>query len=388
MVYSIMSHSWSGLLPAALVGAIGWLVVRSAHRLGLRWNPLGWGRFAGYALYGLAGLMTIGSIVAIVRIGLAEREYKAPGRLVDVGGYKMHILAEGEPRGQPTVVWIPGMHGQGLDMHHLHKRMRAIGRSIIFDRPGTGWSDTGPFPRRVGQEADELAKLLKNAGETGPFILAGHSFGGLLAVNFARRHPDLMAGLVLLDATPTDQFAADFTGSDVIAGMTTMFKAIGFSKLMGFQVDLNAIFAKGNPDAARLMRTIDRELADVQPMMRSRERHPRYDLTTASILDENSAENFRRYGMNVVVYDGELGNIPVFVVIPRGDLNKAIDQMDADPALKRRALAVSERTRLRYLATSARSKLIHAPPGTGHNFVYERPDFTIGVVKEAIATTR
>lgn len=197
LIYKLLAHSWSGLIIVVVVVALGWLVVWFSRRS--KFNRL---RFVGYGFWVVAGLLAIGSVTAIIRINAASRP--PMGELVDVGGYRMHILAEGQSRGRPTIVWIPGGHAPGLGFYGHHKQMRSETRSILFDRPGTGWSDTGPFPRRTAKEAEELATLLEQAKEPGPFILVGHSYGGLLAANFARRFPKKTAAVILLDATQPD----------------------------------------------------------------------------------------------------------------------------------------------------------------------------------------
>lgn len=385
MIYSLMSHSWSGLLIAALIAVSGLPIVHVARRLQPRWRPLGLMRFLGYGFYGLAGLALIGSGVAMFRIGNLEAKYAAPGKLVDVGGYRMHILAEGEKRGKPTVVWISGAHGQGLLMHHLHKLMRAEGRSILFDRPGTGWSDTGPYPRTTAREAEELAVLLEKSGEKGPFLVVGHSYGGLLAVNFARRFPDRVASLVLLDATPPDSAYGSFTGVDAMAAQVTMQRVLALSKLMGFQYDFAEAAAKQDKQVAAIVNTIYGQLRDVLPQIKANEAGPAANLVAASIFEEFSPENLRRSAMNLVVYDGELGAMPVSVVVPQGDFDAAVSKLEADPATQRRILTFLTNSRLRYLKTSSNAALFYAPPGTTHNFPYERPMFVMDVVRQAIA---
>ena len=91
-----------------------------------------------------------------------------PGKLVDVGGDRMHVLAEGEAHGQATVVWMPGAHEAGYALYHLDAGMRREARSILIDRPGSGWSDPGPFPRTTAAEAEEVVRALERAGEKGP----------------------------------------------------------------------------------------------------------------------------------------------------------------------------------------------------------------------------
>lgn len=388
MFYSLFSHSWSGLLVAALAGGIGWLIVLAARKLKPRWKPFGWGRFLGYAVYGLAGLIVIGSFVAIFRIGTLESKYPPPGKLVDVGGYRMHIIAEGEARGQPTVVWVSGAHGQGLLMNHLHKAARTTGRSILFDRPGTGWSDTGPFPRRTAREAEELSTLLEKSGEKGPFVIVGHSYGGLLAANFARRYPSKVAALVLLDATPPDQMYGSFTGVDGIAGQVLTHQGLGLSKMVGFQLDIYAEAAKHYPHIAAVMAHINREIGDVMPQIRANEAGPASEMAAASLYGELSPANLRRSAMDLVVYDGELGAMPVYVAVPQGDFDEIARMIDVDEPTRRRMLAFIAHSRLRYLRTSTRSTLVYAPPGSSHNFPYEHPRFVLDLVRQAQALPR
>jgi pimeloyl-ACP methyl ester carboxylesterase len=89
-------------------------------------------------------------------------------------------------------------------MHHLHRAFRGETRSILIDRPGTGWSDTGPFPRTTAREAEEVVLALERAGERGPFIWAGHSFGGCWQPTSRGAGPTWCTLLVLLDPTPLE----------------------------------------------------------------------------------------------------------------------------------------------------------------------------------------
>jgi pimeloyl-ACP methyl ester carboxylesterase len=78
-------------------------------------------------------------------------------------------------------------------------------RVCVYDRAGFGWSDPGPFPRTASRIADELRVLLDRSGEKPPYVLVGHSFGGLVMRIFAKRYADVAAGLVLVDpAQPED----------------------------------------------------------------------------------------------------------------------------------------------------------------------------------------
>ena len=126
-----------------------------------------------------------------------------PGRLVDVGGRLMHLYCIG--RGAPTIVIDTGLGGTSLEWDAVMRRLGGPSRVCVYDRAGYGWSQMGPYPRTSSQHANDLYLLLTNAGEAGPFVLVGHSYGGYDMQLFARRYPFLVAGLVLIDASHPQQ---------------------------------------------------------------------------------------------------------------------------------------------------------------------------------------
>ena len=128
-----------------------------------------------------------------------------PGKLVDIGGHRLHIYCEGW--GKPTVIFDSGAGGFSLEWMRVQKVLARRTRVCSYDRAGYGWSEVGPLPRSIDQITRELHELLNNAGEQGPYIMAGHSFGGYSAQLFARNYPDKIAGLVLIDSSHPEQAA-------------------------------------------------------------------------------------------------------------------------------------------------------------------------------------
>jgi len=123
--------------------------------------------------------------------------------MIDVGGFRLHLDCAG--RGGPTVVFDAALAGSSISWTYVQPAVAEFARACAYDRAGFGRSDRGPLPRTAGRLADELHALLLNSGEPPPYILVGHSFGGLVTRLFAARHPDLTAGLVLVDpAHPED----------------------------------------------------------------------------------------------------------------------------------------------------------------------------------------
>ena len=126
-----------------------------------------------------------------------------PGRLVDIGGYRLHIYCVGE--GVPSIIFDSGVGGFSLEWSRVQNVLARRTRVCSYDRAGYGWSDLGPLPRTSERITRELHTLLERAGVAGPYIIAGHSFGGYNAQLFARNYPDQTAGLVLIDSSHPEQ---------------------------------------------------------------------------------------------------------------------------------------------------------------------------------------
>jgi len=153
-----------------------------------------------FLLYGLctaAGAYTVNH----TRVDLDH----PPGRLLDIGGYRLHIYCLG--RGSPTVVLDSGIGGFSLEWLDIQTALSRHTRVCTYDRAGYGWSDRSPYPRTTRVIVQELHRLLSAAHETPPYVLAGHSFGGYNIRYFAGEFPREVAGLVLIDASHPRQFS-------------------------------------------------------------------------------------------------------------------------------------------------------------------------------------
>jgi pimeloyl-ACP methyl ester carboxylesterase len=124
------------------------------------------------------------------------------GHRIDVDGKRLWTHRSGA--GDPAVVFVPGGGSVGLDFLLAHERVAERTTSVIYDRAGTGWSDDVDLPRSADQVTDELRGLLRALGVAAPYLLAGHSLGGVYVQRFVQRFPADVAGLLLLDPAHED----------------------------------------------------------------------------------------------------------------------------------------------------------------------------------------
>lgn len=142
------------------------------------------------------------------RTGIAAgHQYSPPGRMIDIGGYKLHVNCDGKAsKGKPTVILLHGLGGFSFDWALVQPRVARFARVCSYDRAGQAWSDPGRKPRGPLKSATELRALLTNAGIKPPYVLVGHSLGGIIARVFASQYPNDVGGIVLVDSTHEDQY--------------------------------------------------------------------------------------------------------------------------------------------------------------------------------------
>jgi pimeloyl-ACP methyl ester carboxylesterase len=126
-----------------------------------------------------------------------QERFPPPGKLVDLGTHRLHLVDNG--RGSQTIVFESGVMSTALSWQGIRDELGKSFRVICYDRAGLGWSDMGPLPRNADRIVDELHVLLERAGTPPPYLLVGHSFGGLTMPLFAARYPSEVAGMVLVD---------------------------------------------------------------------------------------------------------------------------------------------------------------------------------------------
>jgi len=156
----------------------------------------------------LLAVAAMGSAAAVQQVLTVRdrRRYPAPGLLVHVDGRQIHLQVRGADSDGPTVVLEAGMGSFSPNWYWVQEELAPVVRSVSYDRAGLGWSRRSRRPRDAQTVAMELRDALREAAIDPPYVLAGHSFGGLPVRAFADLYPDLTAGLVLVDASHPDQW--------------------------------------------------------------------------------------------------------------------------------------------------------------------------------------
>jgi pimeloyl-ACP methyl ester carboxylesterase len=326
-------------------------------------------RWTKRVLLGMVGLVLVlllaGVVFQFVMTRIDARRYPAPGEMVDVGGYDLHLYCTGEAGGAPSVVMDSGLGGTVLDWQLVQPEVAKFARVCTYDRAGMGWSDPGDQPRTSQQIVKELHTLLGNAGVVeGPYVLVGHSFGGTNMQVYASHYPDEVAGMVLVDSALEDEKAVTLTQSlQPSPVLLKIYATIGLTRL--------PYTLGGEPPGLT-----SPELEDEQVAISSHRKHVFAVADETSSLQESFNEN-RADPMS-------LGNKPLmvlsagFVQLTGTGLSQEqvnlIDELhsDSQAALTRR---------------SENAKQIIAED-SGHYIQVERPALVIDAVRHVVEATR
>jgi pimeloyl-ACP methyl ester carboxylesterase len=161
------------------------------------------------AIYPVIAVMALASLSAgleTVRGHLDASAYPMAGQLIDVGGHRLHLQCSGS--GSPTVVLQPGGGDMSSAMGWVAPAVAAHTRVCVYDSAGRGWSEASDVTQDGSQMMTDLHTALHRGGVPGPYVVAGHSFGGLYVRIFAAQYPDEVAGMVLIDSTGAHQPAS------------------------------------------------------------------------------------------------------------------------------------------------------------------------------------
>jgi pimeloyl-ACP methyl ester carboxylesterase len=145
----------------------------------------------------ITALLAFGVLYQQIGVRRQRRRFAPPGRLIDVGGHRLHVTCAGA--GSPVVLLESGIAASSLSWAVVQPAIAASTRVCAYDRAGLAWSDAPSCERTFERIVDELETVLTNIAPGEPCILVGHSFGSFVVTAFAMRHASRVSGLVLVD---------------------------------------------------------------------------------------------------------------------------------------------------------------------------------------------
>lgn len=158
-----------------------------------------------YILIWCFAFLAFAAVLGVIYQAVGKRRdlkrHPPPGKLIDLGTHRLHLWDAGQPSasGSPTILLEAGLMSTVLSWNEVRDELVKSHRVVSYDRAGLGWSDAGPNPRVIDRLVDELHVLLERAAIPPPYVLVGHSFGGLTMPLFAARYPNETVGIVLVD---------------------------------------------------------------------------------------------------------------------------------------------------------------------------------------------
>ena len=178
----------------------------------------------------LAALLTLGVLFQQIALRRQRRRFAPPGRMVDVGGHRLHVACVGS--GSPVVVLESGIAASSLSWSVVQPRIAMFTRVCSYDRAGLAWSDPPSSPRTFDRIVSELETVLADIAPRERYILVGHSFGSFIVSAYAMRHTARVAGLVLVDpatewATTTPNRARLLWGGQQLSRVGALLAHIG-----------------------------------------------------------------------------------------------------------------------------------------------------------------
>jgi pimeloyl-ACP methyl ester carboxylesterase len=312
-------------------------------------------QMAAYVAAGIFGtlVLALASGTAYEAVATWSEGSAATGRLIDVGGHRMHIDCRGV--GSPTVVMDAGLGGASLDWSLVQPALEATTRVCVYDRTGMGWSDPVSGPRAPSQLAAELHALLAAAGEPGPYVLVGHSLAGKNVRLFAGTFPDEVQGMVLVDAR--SEIIDQHMSADDTAGFNAALKDQATLYSIARHVGLARLIGGALIDEPLVPAAVARQMALLQ--------------TNATAIDETYREGLARSSDDDALARQRLGALPLVVIAAGETISGLTGWSDAQEALAH---------------LSKNGKLVVA--GSGHYVQLEQPDLVISAIQQVVAAAR
>ncbi len=301
-----------------------------------------------------------------------ETKYPPPGKMVDIGGYRLHINCQGDvSEDAPTVVMEAAEFS--LSWTLVQPEVAKFARVCSYDRAGLGWSDESPRPRTATNIVEELHTLLEQAGEKPPYLLVGHSKGGMYVRLFAQKYPHEVVGMVLVDSSHEEQelrFPARVTelnrkGRKQTSGLLNIVRWLN-------SIGLLTPILKSNTDL--LLDTIPEGVREMGLAVALN------NTFLSTVVDETEAleDTFSEVRDAKI---SSLGEIPLIVLTAVDQFDALGDQVSAEDIAQLKGVVRELGTEL--AALSPNGKLVPVP-GSGHFIQVDQPQVVIDAIHEVV----
>jgi pimeloyl-ACP methyl ester carboxylesterase len=331
-----------------------------------------WRRVFGGLVILLVALMVLGLGYQAIAMHQDRRQTPPPGELVDVGGYQLHIHCVGT--GSPTVILEAGLGDNYLTWNLVQEQIAQSSRVCAYDRAGLGWSDPAPQALERSQVAQSLHTLLSNADIQGPYVLVGHSAGGLYVRVFAEQYPQEVAGMVLVDADNENQFSRlpqalvqstvdSYAGLAQTLSLVRALAPFGVVRIFGLSASFAAsdpVFDVLGPEGQQMLIAIYSRTNISQAIKRE------FETEVLNVRETGSLQ--------------KLGDIPLTVLAKSGDDPEGVD---AKTIAEGNQIMLDLQQELADLSTNGRLVIVE---DTGHYIQIDQPESVITAVKEMVET--
>ena len=309
------------------------------------------------------------AVLAVLMLGIAvehlarwrvAKAFPPPGQLVQVNGRQLHLNCTGV--GTPTVILEAGLGvGASMSWAPVQDTIARFTRVCSYDRAGLLWSDPRQGARNAATVASELAALLETAGVASPYVMVGHSFGGLFVRVFTERAPHEVVGVVFVDASHPDQDRR-------------LEEELGWVRPRPMPRFLITLLARTG--AVRLLAGLEQSAPDGAS--------PEVKATLNALLPISISGPFGEMASRAQTYQeatesGTLASRPL-VVLQSGEVSGALRNNPRWLALKTRL-----QRDLASLSTNSDHRIIE---GAGHVIQLDRPDAVVQAVCDVITAVR
>ncbi|HEV2670532.1 MAG TPA: alpha/beta hydrolase [Gemmatimonadales bacterium] len=285
------------------------------------------------------------------------------GKLVDIGGRRLHIHCVGS--GSPTVITESGSSSFSIEWALVQDKVSGFARICSYDRAGFAWSDRGPAENTVEETMDDLHQLLRAAALKPPYVLVGHSIGGMYVQAYQRRYPDDVAGLVLVDATPEEDAEYLYNGKSTV-GITLSYDQLA---------SVYAPYIKNPPPPLELPTAVDTPYNKLSPELQRAEVwaerlwRMRVDLSHSWITAESWKQEFIALRQRRLAEPHALGDLPLIVLRRGRRTTDVLDQREAE-----------------LVALSSIGKLVVATE-SDHEIQLYQPDLVVQAIRDVIGAS-